>query len=74
MSDISEDLRLPVACPSCGSHLYRVSQVRNPGDKVFCASCKRYLCPYHEAVDLLKEGPGSETEAMIEKVVNRNGQ
>jgi predicted RNA-binding Zn-ribbon protein involved in translation (DUF1610 family) len=71
MPDTSEDIRLPVACPSCGSHLYRVNQVRNPTDEVHCASCKRYLCDYHEAVDMLEKGPGDEAEALIEKVVNR---
>ncbi|MGR2739698.1 hypothetical protein ACUY1T_14715 [Billgrantia sp. Q4P2] len=70
--DISEELRLPVACPSCGSHLYRVSKVHNPDDKVFCASCKRFLCLYHEAQTMLEKGPSDELEAMIEEVVNRN--
>ncbi|MFW6345202.1 MAG: sensor domain-containing diguanylate cyclase, partial [Halomonas sp.] len=30
MSGLSVDFRLPVACPGCGSHLMRVSQVKNP--------------------------------------------
>lgn len=71
MPDTSEDIRLPVACPSCGSHLYRVNQVRNPTDQVHCASCKRYLCDYHEAVDMLEKVPKDESEALIEEVVNR---
>ncbi|MGM0783766.1 MAG: hypothetical protein ACQEUM_06620 [Pseudomonadota bacterium] len=71
MTDLSEELRLPVGCPSCGSHLFRASQVHNPDDKVFCASCKRYLCLYSEAKELLRLGPGDEREALIEHVVNR---
>ncbi len=71
MSGLSEDFRLPVACPSCGSHLMRVSQVKNPDDEVHCASCGRYVCLYHEACTVLKKGPGSESEALIEKAVNR---
>ncbi|RCV88378.1 hypothetical protein [Billgrantia montanilacus] len=74
MPDLSEDIRLPVACPKCGSHLYRVSEVHNPDDKVFCASCKYHLCSYAEAAEMLKEGPSSKTEALIEKVVNRHGK
>jgi transcription elongation factor Elf1 len=68
---LSEDLRLPFACPSCGSHLMRVSQVKNPDDKVHCASCHRFICLYHEAETALEHGPSSETEALIEKVTNR---
>lgn len=74
MPDLSEDLRLPEACPNCGSHLYRVSEAHNPDDKVVCASCNHHLCSYEEAAKMLKEGSSSESEALIEKVVNRNGQ
>lgn len=72
MPDISEKMRLPAACPDCGSHLYRVSKAHNPDDQVYCASCKRLLCLYHEAQDMLKKGPSDELEAMLEEVVNRN--
>jgi len=68
--DLSEDFRLPVGCPSCGSHLMRVSEVHNPDDKVFCASCNAYVCLYHEAQEILRKGPGSESEALLEKAVN----
>jgi len=68
---LSEDFRLPVACPSCGSHLMRVSQVKNPDDQVHCASCHRYICLWHEAQPVLQSGRGSESEALIEKAVNR---
>jgi len=71
MPDLSEEFRLPVACPDCGSHLFRTSRVHNPDDKVFCASCKGYLCLYHEAQEILRLGAGDEREALIEKVVNR---
>lgn len=70
---LSEDLRLPVACPNCGSHLMRIPSVKNPDDKVHCASCQRFVCLYHEACTVLKQGPGSDSEALIEKAVNRGG-
>lgn len=72
MHDLSEEFRLPVGCPNCGSHLMRVSEVHNPDDKVFCASCNTYVCLYHEAETILRQGPGSESEALIEKAVNRH--
>lgn len=68
---LSEDLRLPVACPGCGSHLMRVPTTRNPDDRVRCASCRRFVCLYHEACTVLQKGPGSESEALIEKAFNR---
>lgn len=71
MSGLSENFRLPIACPSCGSHLMRVSQVRNPDDKVFCASCSRFVCLHHEACTVLQQGPSRESEALIEQAVNR---
>ena len=70
--DTSEEMRLPTACAECGSHLYRVSKVHNPDDRVYCASCKRFLCLYHEAQAMLKKGPDNESEALLEEVVNRN--
>lgn len=71
MSGLSTDFRLPVACPNCGSHRMRVSQVKNPDDKVFCASCTRYVCLYHEACKAIDLGPGSDSEALIEKAANQ---
>lgn len=70
MSGLSVDFRLPVACPSCGSHRMRVSQVKNPDDQVFCASCSQRVCLYHQACTILQQGPGSESEALLEKVTN----
>ncbi|MBZ9559958.1 MULTISPECIES: hypothetical protein [Modicisalibacter] len=72
--DLSQDFRLPVGCPKCGSHLMRVSEVHNPDDKVFCASCNAYVCLYHEAQEIMKKGPGSESEALLEKAVNTSRQ
>lgn len=72
MPDLSEDFRLPVACPNCSSHRMRVSQVHNPDDKVFCASCKTVVCLYHEAETIMRQGAGSESEALIEKAANRH--
>jgi len=71
-SDFSEEIRLPAACSECGSHLYRVSKSQNPADRVYCASCKRFLCLYHEAQSLLQQEPGDEHEALLEELVNRN--
>lgn len=68
---LSEDFRLPVGCPACGSHLMRVSRVHNPDDRVHCASCQRFVCLYHEAQTVLQKGPGSDSEALIEAAVNR---
>lgn len=69
---LSEDLRLPVACPNCGNHRMRVSSVKNPDDQVHCASCHEFICLYHEAQTILEKGPCSESEALIEKAFNRN--
>ncbi|NWN83424.1 MAG: hypothetical protein HLX48_10630 [Halomonas sp.] len=71
MSGLSEDFRLPVPCLSCGSHLMRVSRVKNPDDMVHCASCGKPVCLWHEAQTVLRQGPGSESEALIEAAVNR---
>ncbi len=69
MSGLSEKFRLPVACPSCGSHRMGVSQVKNPDDKAFCTSCSRFVCLYHEAGTVLQQGSGSE--ALIVQAANR---
>lgn len=74
MSDLSTEFRLPSGCPSCGSHRMQVSEVKNPDDKVFCASCRRFVCLWHEAESALEHGPTSEAEALIEKVTNRKGE
>jgi len=70
---LSEDVRLPVACPGCGSHRMRVSQVKNPDDKVFCASCHRFICLWHEAQTVMHKGACDESEKLIEKAFNRGG-
>ncbi|MGB8711959.1 MAG: hypothetical protein WCD50_02405 [Onishia taeanensis] len=71
MPDLSEDFRLPVGCPNCSSHRMRVSQVHNPDDKVFCASCNTHVCLYHEAQEIIRKGAGSESEALLEEAANR---
>ncbi|SDG43356.1 hypothetical protein SAMN05216571_11350 [Onishia taeanensis] len=71
MPDLSEDFRLPVGCPNCASHRMRVSQVHNPDDKVFCASCNTPVCLYHEAEEIIRKGAGSESEALLEEAANR---
>ncbi|WP_301339548.1 hypothetical protein [Halomonas sp. THAF12] len=38
-----------------------------------CASCQRFVSLYHDACKVLKKGPGSESEAPIEKAFNRGG-
>ncbi|WP_148253653.1 hypothetical protein [Aidingimonas lacisalsi] len=72
MPDLSEDFRLPVGCRYCGSHRMRVSEVHNPDDKVFCASCNHYVCLYADAKQILEKGPGSESEALLEEAANRH--
>lgn len=72
MADLAEDFRLPVPCPNCGSHRMRVSEIHNPEDKVFCASCNTFVCFYRDAEKILEKGPGSESEALIEEAFNRN--
>ncbi|MFD2190624.1 hypothetical protein [Pistricoccus aurantiacus] len=71
MADLSEDFRLPEPCPQCGSHRVRASQVHNPDDKVFCASCNTYRCLYWEAEEMLDKDSRSEKEKLIEEVENR---
>lgn len=71
MHDLSEDIRLPDGCPNCGSHRMRVSQVKNPDDKVFCASCNTFVCLYAEASERLRHAPTSEAEALLEKAANQ---
>ncbi|SFH17835.1 hypothetical protein [Modicisalibacter xianhensis] len=72
MSDFSTEFRLPKGCPNCGSHRMRVSQARNPDDKVFCSSCNTYVCLYREAEDRLDNDPKSQSEEMIEKATNKD--
>ncbi|WP_158772719.1 hypothetical protein [Cobetia sp. L2A1] len=71
MPDLSEELRIPKACSDCGSHLVRVSQVHNPDDKVFCASCGAYICLYADVSKMREEGADSEAEELLEQVANR---
>ncbi|SHF21061.1 hypothetical protein SAMN02745148_02043 [Modicisalibacter ilicicola DSM 19980] len=72
VSDFAEEFRLDKPCPSCGSHLMRVSQEKNPDDKVFCASCNTYVCLYREAEERLDNDPKSEKEELIESVTNKH--
>lgn len=74
MTDFSEEFRLPTGCPNCGSHRMRVSQERNPDDKVFCASCNSYVCLYREAQSRLDNDAKSEQEELIERVTNKEEQ
>lgn len=71
MPDLSEELRIPESCPQCGSQRVRVSQVHNPDDKVFCASCGTYLFLYSEVQRMREKGADSETEELLEQVANR---
>ncbi|AOM02308.1 hypothetical protein FBG13_10715 [Cobetia marina] len=71
MSDLSEELRIPKPCPDCGSKRMRVSQVHNPEDKVFCASCGTYVCLYADVARMREEGASSEAEELLEQAANK---
>ncbi|WP_106477391.1 hypothetical protein [Phytohalomonas tamaricis] len=71
MTDLSEELRMPTPCPSCGSHRVRVSEVHNPDNKVFCSSCNTYRGIYSEFEEELRTAPKSEKERLIEEAVNK---
>lgn len=71
MHDLSEDIRLPEGCPNCGSHRARVSQVRNPDDKVFCASCNTVIGLYAEVKERLNKASTSEAEQLLEEAANK---
>nr|CDQ33393.1 hypothetical protein BN993_02833 [Virgibacillus halodenitrificans] len=68
--DFSVELRLPKACPNCGSHKVTVSQAQKPDDRVFCSSCNTEIGDYQTAKKMLDEMPRSENEQLIEDVVN----
>ncbi|MHB0777105.1 hypothetical protein [Halomonas sp. WWR20] len=71
MSDFSEEFRLPTGCPNCGNHRMRVSEARDPEDKVFCASCNTFVCLYKEAKERMDDDPKSEAEELMERVMNK---
>jgi len=68
---LSQDLRLPKPCPNCGSHNMRVPSVKNPDDKVHCASCQTFVCLYAEAASMLETAPRSEAEELLEEAKNK---
>nr|WP_299242051.1 hypothetical protein [uncultured Halomonas sp.] len=72
VSDFAEEFRMDKSCPNCDSHLMRVSQEKNPDDKVFCASCNTYVCLYREAEERLENDSKSEKEELIERVTNKD--
>ncbi|MFC0266423.1 hypothetical protein [Kushneria aurantia] len=74
MDDLSEEMRMPTPCPECGNHRVRLSEVRNPDDKVFCSSCNTFRGLYSELQQELQEKPKSNAEALIEKAVNQKGK
>ncbi|WP_299258240.1 hypothetical protein [uncultured Kushneria sp.] len=71
MGDLSEEMRMPTACPECGSHSVRLSEARNPDDKVFCSSCNTLRGQYADLQKELENKPKSETERLLEEVVNK---
>ncbi|MGC3874765.1 hypothetical protein ACPF7Z_16000 [Halomonas sp. GXIMD04776] len=71
-SDFAQEFRLDKPCPNCGNHRMRVSQEKNPDDKVFCGSCNTFVCLYREAQDRLENDPKSEKEELIERVSNKD--
>lgn len=70
MGDLSEEMRMPTACPECGSHSVRLSEARNPDDKVFCSSCNTLRGQYADLQKELESKPKSEAERLLEEVVN----
>ncbi|WP_456269831.1 hypothetical protein M1D97_06035 [Kushneria sp. AK178] len=73
MGDLSEEMRMPTACPECGSHSVRLSEVKNPADKVFCSSCNTVRGIYSDLKKELENKPKSESEKLLEEVVNKKG-
>ncbi|WP_438768066.1 hypothetical protein [Kushneria sp. TE3] len=71
MGDLSEEMRMPTACPECGSHSVRLSEVKNPADKVFCSSCNTVRGQYADLQKELQKKPKSEAEQLLEEVVNK---
>lgn len=71
MGDLSEEMRMPTACPECGSHSVRLSEVKNPDDKVFCSSCNTVRGQYADLQKELQNKPKSEAERLLEEVVNK---
>ncbi|ARS53561.1 hypothetical protein [Kushneria konosiri] len=73
MGDLSEEMRMPTPCPECGSHSVRLSEVRNPTDKVFCSSCNTVRGQYADLQKEIENKPKSEAEELLEEVVNKKG-
>ncbi len=73
MGDLSEEMRMPSACPECGSHSVRLSEARNPDDKVFCSSCNTLRGQYADLQRELESAPKGKTEQLLEAVVNKKG-
>ncbi|WP_445619146.1 hypothetical protein ACUN8C_10350 [Kushneria sp. Sum13] len=71
MGDLSEEMRMPTACPECGSHSVRLSEAHNPDDKVFCSSCNTLRGQYADLQKELESKPKSEAERLLEEVVNK---
>ncbi|KFF47657.1 hypothetical protein GY26_18625 [Gammaproteobacteria bacterium MFB021] len=61
---------MPKGCPNCGSHMMKVSQAKQPDDRVFCTSCNTDVCAWDQAERILEETPRSESEQLIEDVIN----
>jgi len=49
----------------------RVPSVKNPDDKVHCASCQTFVCLYAEAASMLETAPRSEAEELLEEAKNK---
>ncbi|WFF40088.1 hypothetical protein EVC62_00510 [Salinicola endophyticus] len=70
MSDFSVEFRMPKGCPNCGNHMMKVSQAKQSDDGVFCTSCNTEVCAWDQAERILDETPRSESEQLIEDVIN----
>ncbi|WP_110708419.1 hypothetical protein [Salinicola sp. CR57] len=70
MSDFSVEFRMPKGCPNCGNHMMKVSQAKSADDLVYCTSCNTEVCAWEEAERIMAETPRSESEQLIEDVMN----
>lgn len=71
MNDLSEEMRMPTPCSECGTHRVRLSEVRNPDDRVFCSSCNTFRGQYADLSKQLEKKPKSEAEELLEAAVNQ---
>ena len=50
--------------------MMKVSQAKSADDQVYCTSCNAEVCSWEEAERIMAETPRSESEQLIEDVMN----